>query len=175
VIRKASINDIQRIAEIYENIIAADEKGERRVGWISGIYPSEQSALEAFHNDSLFVSEDGNQIVAAAKIDQNQADVYAEANWQHDAPDSEVMVLHTLAVDPNMSGRGYGKGFVKFYEDYAAANGCKYLRMDTNATNSSARSLYKKLGYAEVGIVKCNFCGIPNINLVCLEKKLRLL
>ncbi len=44
--------------------------------------------------------------------------------------------------------------------------------MDTNEKNVNARALYKKLGFTEVGIVKCDFNGIPDINLVLLEKAL---
>ena len=44
--------------------------------------------------------------------------------------------------------------------------------MDTNAVNTAARTLYKKLGYTEVGIVPCVFNGIPDVKLVCLEKLL---
>ena len=48
----------------------------------------------------------------------------------------------------------------------------KALRMDTNERNAAARSLYAGLGYKEVGIVSCDFNGIPGIRLVCLEKLL---
>ena len=80
------------------------------------------------------------------------------------------MVLHTLAVDPDRSGRGFGTRFVRFYEQYAKDHGCMYLRMDTNVINSAARKLYRGLGYQEVGMVPCCFNGIPNVKLVCLEK-----
>ena len=67
---------------------------------------------------------------------------------------------------------GYGKTFVAFYENYAKRHNCIALRMDTNARNTRARSLYRKLGYEEIGIVKCIFNGIPDVQLVCLEKYL---
>lgn len=86
--------------------------------------------------------------------------------------DNEVMVLHTLVVDPLERSRGYGKVFVAFYENYARQQGCAELRMDTNMINKSARKMYKKLGYEEVGIIDCVFNGIPDVKLVCLEKYL---
>ena len=82
------------------------------------------------------------------------------------------MVLHTLVVDPQAKGRGYGSRFVDFYESYALEHGCRYLRMDTNERNASARALYRNLGYREVPIVPCAFNGIPGVQLVCLEKTL---
>ena len=112
---------------------------------------------------------------AAAKINQIQVPEYANAQWRYpDAPEGEIMVLHTLVVEPAQAGRGYGSAFVQFYEDYAREYGCSYLRMDTNAKNQAARKLYAHLGYWESGIVDCNFNGIPGVALVCLEKKLNL-
>ena len=59
-----------------------------------------------------------------------------------------------------------------YYENYAREHGCSCLRMDTNERNCSARALYKKLGYREASVVPCEFNGIPDVQLVCLEKKL---
>ena len=87
--------------------------------------------------------------------------------------DAQIMVLHTLVVEPTCAGKGYGSAFVRFYEQYAREHHCPYLRMDTNARNTAARKLYARLGYWEAGIVPCAFNGIPDIELVCLEKVLR--
>ena len=118
----------------------------------------------------LFVLEDDGAVVAAAIINQIQVPEYRYAAWKHPVDDSEVMVLHTLVVDPQRKGRGYGKAFVAFYEGYAKEHHCLALRMDTNARNAGARNLYHKLGYEEIGIVSCVFNGIPGVELVCLEK-----
>lgn len=116
--------------------------------------------------------EEEGRIVAAGRLNQRQEDSYAEAKWEYDAAEAEVMVLHTLVVSPREENRGRGKAFVRFYEDFARKHGCKYLRMDTNEKNSRARRFYKNMGYKEVGIVPCVFNGIKGVPLVCLEKKL---
>ena len=117
-------------------------------------------------------SAGGEKVVGSAIINQTQVDVYAQAAWQYPAQDSQVMVLHTLVIDPSESAHGYGGQFAAFYEAYAAQNGCPYLRIDTNARNEVARKFYKKLGYREVGIVPCRFNGLPDVDLVMLEKKI---
>ncbi len=173
VVRKACPADIRQIVEIYQRILTKEENEGTATGWIRGVYPTEQTALQALKDQELFVMTEGEQVVAAAKINQTQVPEYKDALWScPDAPPQQVMVLHTLTVDPDCAGKGYGSAFVKFYEEYAFAQGCPFLRMDTNAKNTAARSLYQSLGYREAGIVPCTFEGIPGVQLVCLEKKL---
>ena len=172
-IRKAVLEDIPHIAAIYDHILTEEEQGRAAVGWIRGVYPTEQTALDALEAGTLYVLERDGVIAAAAKLDQNQVPEYANAPWRYpDVPPEQVMVLHTLVVDPAFAGRGCGKRFVAFYEEHARTRGCPYLRMDTNAKNAAARRLYAGLGYWEAGIVPCVFNGIPDVQLVCLEKKL---
>ena len=171
VIRKAQEKDIPEVARIYDEIHEAEAAGETVTGWIRGVYPVERTARAALERGDLFVLE-AEGIVGAAVINQLQVDVYEGAAWQHPAPEDRVMVLHTLVIAPKKKGRGYGRAFVSFYEDYALSRGCPYLRMDTNARNLNARAVYRKLGYREVDVVPCVFNGIEGVELVLLEKKM---
>ena len=149
-IRRGTKEDIAQVAAIYDHILTEEEEGRAVIGWIRGVYPTENTAKEAVKNDDLFVMTDAGRIVAAARINQVQMSEYADANWKYqDILPEQVMVLHTLVVDPGQSGKGYGSAFVKFYEDYAKEHNCPYLRMDTNAKNQAARKLYARLGYWE--------------------------
>ena len=171
-IRKALAADIPAVASIYDKLHTEEEASRATIGWIRGIYPTEDTARQALCRDDLFVQEHNGTIVGAAIINQTQVDAYYGGPWQFAAADSEVMVLHTLVIDPDAAGRGLGKQFVAFYEDYAIQNGCKVLRMDTNSRNLRARAMYAKLGYREAGIVPCVFNGIAGVGLVLLEKML---
>ena len=155
--RQATLSDLEQIAAIYDHIHTEEEAGRATVGWVRGVYPTRQTALDAIQAGDMFVAEENGRLVATAKINQEQVPEYAEAAWTQDAPPEQVMVLHTLVVDPQAKGRGYGS---------------RYLRMDTNERNASARALYRNLGYREVSIVPCAFNGIPGVQLVCLEKTL---
>lgn len=170
--RKAGPKDIDAIAAIYEKLHDLEESGQGCTGWLRGVYPTRETALSALEQGDLFVEVEEGSVVAAARINQEQVDVYADCPWAYEAPPEQVMVIHTLVVDPETAGRGYGSRFVAFYEDYAREKGCTCLRMDTNQRNLPARSLYGKLGYREAGIMPCNFNGISGIGLVCLEKRL---
>lgn len=169
-IRKAELKDIDAVEQIYNDIHESEESGAQTIGWIRGVYPVRKTAEDALDRGDLFVQEDQGQIVGAGIINQTQVDVYALGEWKHDAKDAEVSVLHTLVISPKASGKGYGKAFIAFYENYAREHGCMELRIDTNARNVAARAMYKKLGYKEIGIVPTVFNGIPDVQLVLLEK-----
>lgn len=172
VIRKARNADLPAVAGIYEKILRKQDQGEASTGWVRGIYPTLATAEAALAADDLFVMEADGKIVGSCRINQEQVKEYADCTWSVDAPGDQVMVLHTLTIDPEQSGKGYGKQFVAYYEQYARAQGCPFLRMDTNVINLTARAMYKKLGFREAGIVDTFFNGIPNVKLVCLEKTL---
>ena len=170
--RSAVMEDAPRIAEIYDKIHTREDSGLATTGWNRAIYPTRTTAAAAIELGDMYVLEDNGMVVAAARINQEQVPEYANCTWEHEAPDNQVLVLHTLVVDPTCSGHGYGKQFVAFYENMARESDCPFLRMDTNERNVRARALYAKLGYKEPGIVPCVFNGIPGVQLVCLEKKL---
>lgn len=170
--RPARETDIDAITAIYEALHDEEEAGHIAVGWKRNVYPTRRTAELGIAAGDMFVAEDGAHIVAAGRINQEQVEVYAQAAWHYPAQPNEVMVLHSLVVDPGYQGKGVGSHFVAFYEQYALEHHCRFLRMDTNAINAGARRLYAKLGFQEVGLVSCTFNGLPGVNLVCLEKRL---
>ncbi len=171
-IRKAVSGDVDAVFEIYERIHTEEETGRTTTGWKRGIYPTRQTALDAFAQGCLYILEEDGAVLAAARLDQNQLPAYADVDWAFAASDKEVLVLHTLVVDPAAKGMGRGRAFMRFYEDTAKASGYKCLRIDTNEKNLRARKLYHTLGYRESGIIPCTFNGLEGVQLVCLEKKL---
>ena len=170
--RRATAFDLDAIEAIYDRIHDECERGRATVGWIRGVYPVRQTAEAALQRDDLYVLEENGQVLGAAIINQAQVDVYKQGRWMRSVPDCAVCVLHTLVISPDTAGKGYGRAFVRFYEDLARQTGCSELRLDTNARNTAARALYKKLGYQEIGIVPTVFNDIPDVQLVLIEKTL---
>lgn len=169
-IRKATLKDLYQIENIYNLTHSIEEKGLTSIGWKRNIYPTRITAEDSINRDDMFVYEKDGQVVACAVINKIQVPEYINAEWQYLVPDDKITVLHTLVVSPDFKGQNIGKEMIDFYEYYAYQTNSPYLRMDTNSTNIFAREFYSKLGYKEVGIVDCNFNGIGNIHLVCLEK-----
>ncbi len=171
-IRNATTTDIPAITAMYDAVHTREEAGCSTVGWVRGVYPTRQTAADGVTRGDMFVLQEGDTVVASAVINRTQVAEYTDCPWQYAATPEQVMVLHTLVVDPAHSGKGHAKAFVAFYEAYAKQQGCTVLRMDTQAKNTTARRLYAKLGYREAGIVLSQFNGIPDVQLVCLEKAL---
>ena len=120
----------------------------------------------------MYVAELDGRVVATGIINKTQVNVYLECDWEYKAPEDRICVLHTLAVDPDVRGRGIGPAFVRFYEKTGKDWGCEVLRIDTNARNKRARKMYSSLGYIETDIVPTVFNGIRDVDLVLMEKKL---
>ena len=172
-IRKATEKDIPAIVNIYNAILEEEEKGRYITGWIRDVYPTEKTARSAVSSGDMFVLEITGTVMASARINHQQMPAYADVQWSVDVPDEQVMVMHTLTVDPAMNGRGAGAVFLRFYEEYALKNGSHILRIDTNERNRNARRKYAEAGYSERGIIPCVFNGIPDVQLVCMEKVLK--
>ena len=169
-IRRATLFDLNGVSAVYEDIHNAEESGKITTGWIRGVYPTRATAEAALQRGDLFVLEENNQILGSALINQIEVDVYRDAPWRYDG---EVCVLHTLVISPRAQGKGAGRRFVEFYEQYAYDHGWYELRIDTNERNTRARDMYARMGYREIAVVPTVFNGIPDVNLVLLEKNLR--
>lgn len=171
-IRKASIQDINQITAIYDKIHSLEENGVYTVGWKRGIYPTLQTALRALDRNDLYVLESDGHIFASAVINSEQLPEYTAGKWKYPANDDEVLVLHTLVVDPDSPHRGFGTEFVRFYESLGRSLGYRALRIDTQTKNRNARLFYPGLGFREAGIVDSEFNGCGTVELVLLEKSL---
>jgi GNAT superfamily N-acetyltransferase len=169
-IRKATSDDIDAVELIYRHIHEQEQTGKVTIGWNPNIYPVRNTAEQALQRGDLYVYELSGEVVASAIINGQQVPAYTQGQWLYEAADDEVLVLHTLVVEPSAGGKGIGKAFVHYYEQLAKRLGCKALRLDTNSRNVIARNMYPSLGYREVGVVPCVFNGIPDVQLVLFEK-----
>ena len=174
-IRKATIDELDAVDRLYNELHDAKEAGLIPVIWRRGVYPSRETAREALARGDLYVLEESGRIIGSAVINQVQDEVYAGVPWQFDEPDERVCVLHTLMISPSEFGKGYARSFLDFYEARAREHGCPELRIDTNDRNLPAQAMYLRHGYRIIGVVPAKvFNGIRDIRLVLMEKHLEL-
>ena len=168
-IRQAYLSDTVPLKRLFEAIHDCEEAGKLTTGWKRNAYPLLRHIVAGIKRGELFVLLRDGHVAGAGIINQEQHPAYKDGNWIRQSPDSQVMVLHMLAIDPQMAGQGLGAEMLRFYAQYALEHGCPDLRLDTNAINTRARRFYGRLGFREAGIVKTEFNGVGEINLVLLE------
>lgn len=66
---------------------------------------------------------------------------------------STVASVYSIAVDPDMGGRGLGKALMLAAERGAAARGRATMSLEVRADNAGAVALYEKLGYARFDVI----------------------
>ncbi len=171
-IRLATQADLDGIESIYDKIHTLEEEKKMFTGWKRGIYPTRETAKAAIEDQDMYVELVNGKVVASGRLNQIQMPEYVCVDWECNAPDDKIFVLHTLVVDPDENGKGYASRFLTYYEEEAKRKKCSALRIDTNKINRNARAMYHKKGYTERGIVPCTFNGLPGVQLVILEKVL---
>jgi [ribosomal protein S18]-alanine N-acetyltransferase len=62
-----------------------------------------------------------------------------------------VARLYSIAVVPELAGRGLGLALLAAAEDAAAARGCTALRLEVHVANAPAIGRYQKSGFRLIG------------------------
>jgi len=115
-------------------------------------YPDGASIVDAYIPDVLKRSERYEGHILVADVGGEIAG-YAMI-WARVPPediedgDFECGRLADLVVREKYRGRGIGSRLIAEAEAYARARGVRYLRLGVLDRNSSARALYKSLGYS---------------------------
>ena len=79
------------------------------------------------------------------------------APWTADVPwfrDRDTAHFHQFAVAPGLQGQGLGQRLIKTCEDWARGGGFRRMALDTAEPAAQLRSLYRRMGYADVGQVQ---------------------
>ena len=171
-IRRARAEDVDATARIYEALMDREEAGQGATNWKRGVYPTRETARRAQEAGWLYVREDGADGICASMIlNHEQPPCYRDADWQVAAAPENVLVLHTLCVDPACAGRGIGREMVRFALSHARETGMRAVRLDTFEGNAPARALYAGLGFRLAGRADVLHEGVIPETLVLFEKE----
>ena len=84
----------------------------------------------------------------------------------------DEMEILTICVASEKRRQGYGFRWMNFLMQYAQANGIKRIFLEVSKENTSAKNLYQKCGFKEIGVrkgyykTKTGFC-----DAICMEKE----
>ncbi len=162
VIEKGTINDIDELGYLYDDLNDYLESGTNYPGWIKGIYPIRETAATGIGNNNLFVLRINNKIAGSIILSHDPESAYAQGTWGIELDYKDVIVIHTLVVHPKYIKKGVGRKLMDFAKIYSIKQGMKAIRLDVSIHNTPAISLYEKCGYIYIGTVDLGL-NIPGL------------
>ncbi|MGE5627974.1 MAG: GNAT family N-acetyltransferase [Solirubrobacterales bacterium] len=173
IIRKANFGDINNVEKLYDNVLDFEAENGSYTNWQKGLYPTRKYAETAISLGSLYVGIENGEMVGSVILNHIQPEEYIKVDWKFEAEGNDVMVIHTLCINPRYRKMSLGTRFVDFSEELARSFGCSVIRLDTYEGNIPAAALYSKLGYRYSGSVEVNFQNVIFETLKCFEKEMK--
>lgn len=164
---RAGSDQAEAARSFYHSMLDAMAGSPVYVGWKKDIYPSREFLREAAANGELYFGMEGNAIAASMVFNHDCNEGYRQFEWQTDAEDSEVMVIHALGVHPRCAGKGYAKAMVREAIRLARESGMKAIRLDVLEGNFPAENLYTGFGFQYMATLKMYYddTGLANFKL----------
>ena len=152
-IEKGTINDIDELEVLYDDLNDYLEAGLNYPGWIKGIYPVRETAVAGINAENLFVQRVDGVIAGSVILNHEPEKAYDEVVWGIKDDYKDIIVIHTLVVNPKFMQRQVACELMQFAHEYAVEQKIKSIRLDVSVHNIPAIALYEKLGYKYIGTV----------------------
>lgn len=162
IIEKGTINDIDELENLYNDLNDYLGSGINYPGWKKGIYPIRENAVKGVIDKNLFVLKVNNEIAGSIILNNEQEDAYNRVDWGIEADSKEIIVIHTFVVNPKYMRKGIGKKLIDFTKTYSIEKEMKAVRLDVSIHNTPGILLYEKCGYKCMGIVDLGL-NIPGL------------
>jgi ribosomal protein S18 acetylase RimI-like enzyme len=131
-IRKATINDLDLVTELFDLYrIFYKQK--------SNLQGARLFLEERIKNGEsvIFVAFDGDDMVGFTQLYPLFSSVNMHRTW----------LLNDLYVKGDVRGKGFGEGLLKKAIAFAAETGAKAISLETSGDNLIAQKLYEKIGF----------------------------
>lgn len=150
-VRKTQMEDVDKVIGIInKNIAYFKEAGIDQ--WQHG-YPNRETIISDVKQGISYVLEDEGEILGTCVIIYGEEPTYSvmlEGAWLNDEP---YGVIHRIAVDPEVKGKGLAYKFYEYAKEKAMEQGIYNLRIDTHEDNKSMQKWIQKCGFEYTGII----------------------
>ena len=150
-LKKAADSDLAPIRMLYWKLLDSSEQYAHILQWKKDIYPADEDWKFYIDNNEMYVLCDHNDLIGAFVLTRSQSQDYRKIDWEIDAKDDEVSVVHLLVVDPDYQGRGIATAILDEIIRIAKTMGKKAVRLDAIITNKPAQKIYEKYGFIRRG------------------------
>ena len=166
-VRLATLNDVSALLQLVRRVVPLMQ-ATGNFQW-DDHYPNAAVFEKDVALEQLWVAELDGKLVGVAAITTDQEPEYAQVGW--DLTETAI-VVHRLAVDPDVRGRGIAAQLLAQADEVARQRGIDVLRIDTNTQNEATQRLFPKAGYIFAGEIGLGFR--PGLRFYCYEKRLNL-
>ena len=166
-IRKCTEKDMVPAGAFYDKVVLWLDEHINYPKWVYRTYPSEGSVCEMTKAGSQYICIDKGKIIGAFVLNTDPQGNYGKGNWEMNLSDGEYMVIHAMAVSPELNGQGLGSEIIRFCAEKGKAEGYRALRADVVPDNFPAKALFAKNGfrYASDADLERNLEDIPVFSL----------
>lgn len=149
-VRKTTMEDVERVLDIFHR--ASESMHEMGIAqWLNG-YPAKEDVLKDIASGESYVLTEDGVIQGTAYICTQPEPDYAEieGKWLNEDP---YVVIHRIAVDTEVKGKGYANELLNKAKEVALAHGYENIRIDTHEDNHPMRAFIDKHGFIYCGTV----------------------
>lgn len=149
--RKSKRQDIRGIIKIINK---AQEylKKENIDQWQNG-YPNEETIEGDIGKGDSYVLIYEGRVVGTTALSFDGEETYDEIHEGAWLTGGDYAVIHRIAVDMDIRGRGIGGKMQKEIENICAKKGIKAIKVDTHRANLSMQRFLEKNGFKYCGII----------------------
>ena len=145
---RASAGQLEEIRQAYIQVIDRTQHMKTYARWIYGLHPTDEMIRSYLDSGAMYLLLDGTDLAGMMAVTMSQGDDYHEIAWERQLSDTEVAVVHILAVMPEYQKQGLGRKMIEETLRLAKENGKKAIRLDALASNLPAHRLYESMGFS---------------------------
>lgn len=163
-IRLATLNDIDNINLLYNNVIKdLDRKGIDML-W-GDVYPFCEVGND-INNESMYIVEFEETIIGSFVLSDFDDPDYHNIEWKINR---EFIYLNRLVVDPLFQGKGIAMNILGLIADQMKNSRYKVIRLTVYEGNYPAIKLYEKFGFKKINV---GFWQLEDKKFIGYEKEI---
>lgn len=149
--RKTIIEDINNIMKIINEAKEYFRKNKINQ-WQDG-YPNRDTIYTDIKNNSSYVLESKNEILATAMVSFEEDKTYRNIYNGEWVNNGDYAVIHRIAVSEKSKGNGVASTIIKEVENLCKENKVNSIKIDTHKDNISMQKLLAKNDFKYCGII----------------------
>jgi len=142
---------LDMLTEFYDKVTGYLAETVNYPKWTPGVYPGRESVSRAIAERTQYMCLRQGTPAGAFILNTDPQGNYDRGEWQKDLQSGEYMVIHALAVSPDLKKNGIGMHLTGYCIAKAKSEHFRAVRLDVVPDNIPARKLYEKAGFTFAG------------------------